>query len=353
MPIFTWLAGISLWTLLILVSIMDMRVPHGLAVTGAGTIDCMQHNFKRPCLVGDLQKGERQLSSSDVSALNISYNITCQWSKHLWMQMSTFPHWYHIKHNQKAITFLIPKFHLLAHVAKYGEAPECVWADMNSIAMSTCEMGPGLRHNTLDDHFNDWNWKKICAMAKWRNDINAWEVDHLQPNPFESRAMATMTQAAVCLALSMAEAAEIEHGINMHRLDFDAKMIGQHATDVQKGKILHVSCLWSPDDIATETKVSSISFFLPSFLPQQVLCDDCLLKYEWDLCEAQYSTPRDALLNLAARLVKNNGWERSLKLLNKKTDAVPLKHDNGHTTLGSNSNELGLQDSLCVEWYKS
>ncbi|KAG1845269.1 hypothetical protein C8R48DRAFT_750776 [Suillus tomentosus] len=492
------------------VNLADTRVSRGLAATGAGTIDCARHNFKRPCSVGDLQKGESMRSSSDVSALNISYDIACQWSKHLWTRMSTFPHRYHIKHDQKAITFLVPKFHLPAHVAKCqssfsfnftkgvgrtdGEAPKRGWADINPIATSTREMGPGSRRDTLDDHFNDWNWKKICAMglifcrkynfaltevqerindlidfeaslatdelAKWRKDIEAWEADHLQPNPFESRATATMTQAAVRLALSMAEAAEIERGSNMslhddispsvlissgleledqqRRLDFDAKMIGQHATDVQKGKILQrmnalrrridtwarvqllympsVSRLRSPDDIATETKVSSISLFLPSSLPQQVLCDDRLLKYEWDLREAQaydtlndlrtvlnlqyhlykykdafirgqrantrangiinntehridmlslkYSTSRDALLNLAARLGKNDGWERSLKPLNKKTDAVPLKHDDGRTvgqqsiswiwkTLGSNSNELGLQDSLRVEWCKS
>ncbi|KAG1826111.1 uncharacterized protein BJ212DRAFT_1295373 [Suillus subaureus] len=241
-----------------------------------------------------------------------------------------------------------------------------------------------------------------------------------------------MTQAAMYLALSMAEAAEIEHGSNMslhddispsvlissgleledqqHHLDFDAKMIGQHAIDVQKGKILQhmnalhqhidtwawvqllympsVSRLWSQDDITTETKVYSISLFLPSSLPQQVLCDNRLLKYKWDLHKAQaYDTlndlctvlnlqchlykykdafirGQDALLNLAARLGKNDDWERSLKPLNKKTDAVPLKHDDGCTvgqqsilwiwkTLGSNSNSLGLQDSLCVEWCKA
>lgn len=31
----------------------------GLAATGAGTVDCVQHNMKRPLAVGDLQKGEK------------------------------------------------------------------------------------------------------------------------------------------------------------------------------------------------------------------------------------------------------------------------------------------------------
>ncbi|KAG1876673.1 hypothetical protein DFJ58DRAFT_721136 [Suillus subalutaceus] len=179
--------------------------------------------------------------------------------------MSAFPHQYHIKHHEKSIIFLVPKFHLPAHIAKCqtsfsfnfikgvgrtdGEAPERGWADINPIATSTCEMGPGSRRDTLDDHFNDWNWKKICAMglifhrkykfalievqervndltnfeaslatdelAAWRKDIEAWEEDRSRPNPFEDRATTTMTQAAVRLAISMAEATEIERGNNV------------------------------------------------------------------------------------------------------------------------------------------
>ncbi|KAG0693225.1 hypothetical protein DFH29DRAFT_985543 [Suillus ampliporus] len=384
------------------VNLADTRVSRGLAATGAGTVDCARHNFKRPCSVSDLQKGERYInmdylffssmrSSADVSVLNISYNIACQWSKHIWMHMSTFLHQYHIQHHEKSITFLVPKFHLPAHIAKCqtsfsfnfikgvgctdGEAPE----------RGTCEMGPGSRCDMLDDHFNDWNWKKICAMglifcrkynftlievqecvddlndfeaslatdelANWRKDIKEWEADRSRPNPFEGRATTTMTQAAVHLALSTAEATEIERGNNMslhddippsvlislgleledqqRRLEFDAKVAGQHATDAQKGKLLQrvnalrrridmwawvlllympgVSHLRSPDDIATEAKVHNIGLFLPSSLPHRVLCDDHLLKHEWELCEAQaYNTLNDlcTVLNLQYHLYK-------------------------------------------------
>lgn len=80
------------------------------------------------------------------------------------------------------MTFLVPKFHLPAHIEacnlKYsfhltpdvgqtdGEAPERGWADANPLARSTKEMGPGSRRDTLDDHFNDWNHKKIIALGK-------------------------------------------------------------------------------------------------------------------------------------------------------------------------------------------
>ncbi|KAG6847868.1 hypothetical protein H0H93_005345 [Arthromyces matolae] len=37
------------------------REAHGLAASGAGTVDCSRHDLKRPCGVGDLQLGERQV----------------------------------------------------------------------------------------------------------------------------------------------------------------------------------------------------------------------------------------------------------------------------------------------------
>jgi hypothetical protein len=120
-------------------------------------------------------------SSQDIHVLNISYNIACQWNKNLWSRMSTFPHQYHIDHDHKVVTFFVPKFHLPAHVASCqtkfsfnfikgvgrtdGEAPERGWADINPIATSTRAMGPGSRRDTLDDHFNNWNWKKVCTMG--------------------------------------------------------------------------------------------------------------------------------------------------------------------------------------------
>lgn len=46
-----------------------------------------------------------------------------------------------------------------------GEAPERGWAAMNGLATSTKEMGPGSRRDTLDDHFGDYNWRKVISMG--------------------------------------------------------------------------------------------------------------------------------------------------------------------------------------------
>lgn len=110
----------------------------------------------------------------------VSYDIACQWSLYLWDRMGAFPAAYHFDFIQSSVSFVVPKFHLPAHIAKCqtayslnytrsvgrtdGEAPERGWADINQAASSTKEMGPGSRRDTLDDYFGDWNWKKITNM---------------------------------------------------------------------------------------------------------------------------------------------------------------------------------------------
>ncbi|KAG2033227.1 hypothetical protein BDR03DRAFT_985153 [Suillus americanus] len=369
------------------------KVSRGLAATGTGTINYARHNFKRPNSVSDLQKGESMQSASALQVINISYNIACQWSKNLWMCMSAFPQRFHLDHDTKTITFLVPKFHLPAHVFSCqtiysfnfikgvgrtdGKAPEHGWADINPVATSTHEMGPGSRCDTLDDHFNDWNWKKVCLMGKtlackvnaalperlkcthdlhdfeaaldpsqlacWKQDIEGWESDRSKPNPFELKVT----------TLSKAEADEMEHGTRLEledqqwHLKFEGKKIGQHAMDSQQAtllqcvnylrqcintwsrvQLLYMSCisqLHLSDDIATKPKVHKINLLLPSVIPTSLPC---------------------------FRRMKI----QAAKLLDRTKDAVPLRPDDG-TTVGqqtvlwiwktrgvSNNMEYGLQD---------
>jgi hypothetical protein len=81
-----------------------------------------------------------------------------------------------------AFLFAIPKFHAPAHEEKCstphslnlmpgvgrtdGEGIERNWAEMNRVANSTKEMGPGSRHDTLDDHFGHHNWRKLTGLGK-------------------------------------------------------------------------------------------------------------------------------------------------------------------------------------------
>ncbi|KAJ7814729.1 hypothetical protein B0H13DRAFT_2218818, partial [Mycena leptocephala] len=217
----------------------------GTASSGIGMVDCARHNMKRPNGVGDLQKGERylnmdymffmSLAGSPIKHLYVSYDIACQWHKNISERMKIFDFDdVQFKDGEKYVVFLIPKFHLPAHIELCnimysfnltpcvgrtdGEAPERGWADANRLASSTSISGPGARRDKLDTHFQDWNWKKIVglgktllerlqkavplmletsvaqsdveasfplsAVATWTEMAVTWEDDIQKPNPF-------------------------------------------------------------------------------------------------------------------------------------------------------------------------
>lgn len=122
------------------------------------------------------------LRHSMVDVLNVSYDIACQWHKHLWSRMLSLPPSHHLNYLTRTIRFFVPKFHLPAHVSKCqtifsfnftrfvgctdGEAPERGWSNINPVASSTKGMGLGCRRDTLDDHFGDWNWKKVVGLSE-------------------------------------------------------------------------------------------------------------------------------------------------------------------------------------------
>jgi hypothetical protein len=123
------------------------------------------------------------LQHSEHLEIVVSYDIACQWSINLWERMKLYPHWMQTDPSGKSFHFLVPKFHLPAHVMACqtpfsfnfnrhvgrtdGEAPERGWAQINLVGTSTSEMGPGHRRDTLDDHFSDGNWRKTTSMGQF------------------------------------------------------------------------------------------------------------------------------------------------------------------------------------------
>ena len=122
------------------------------------------------------------LKNTAIKSIVASYDIACQWRKNFYSRMqAAFPASWSINSSAVDIRFLIPKFHLPAHMEKChrdysfnyvphvgrtdGEAPERGWANINKLAYSTREMGPGSRQDTIEDHLGDWNWKKVVAMG--------------------------------------------------------------------------------------------------------------------------------------------------------------------------------------------
>ncbi|KAG1807133.1 uncharacterized protein BJ212DRAFT_1449387 [Suillus subaureus] len=358
------------------VNLADTKNARGMAATGVGAIVCAWHNLTHPSLVSNLQKGEKYVNmdyiffstlqhASTVDVLNISYDIACQWSKHLWTQMLHYPSRMHLQPDDKVLTFVVPKFHLPAHIlscqTKYslnlikgmartdGKAVECGWSNINPIATSTWEMGPGSRQDILDDHFGDLNWCKVCnlgpfllwklkeaipereqhildlqdfeeaippaSLSEWRIMIVKWETDF------------TM-QASVRLELSQLEGQQLTDGVDsslhpevspsvliaagidleslQQRLAIDMANIGTHATDNQLSLLqqqmnaLHrcieqwvqIQTLYMPCSPDTpnmpEEAVHCIKLWLPSAVVNLgIACDVNLCQIKWKLRCAQ------------------------------------------------------------------
>lgn len=112
--------------------------------------------------------------------ITISYDIACQWGANFTTRMNAMPSSLQMS-VWTTILFLVPKFHLPAHVTKChapfsfnyargvgrtdGEGVERNWSILNKIAPSVSMMGPGGRWDTIDDFCNYSNWRKTINLG--------------------------------------------------------------------------------------------------------------------------------------------------------------------------------------------
>ncbi|KAJ2919067.1 hypothetical protein MD484_g1365, partial [Candolleomyces efflorescens] len=193
----------------------------------------------------------------------ISYDIACQWFINLFQRITRIDQSCPLLQPDVEIRFLVPKFHLPAHIPTCrnrfafmltpgaglgdGEAPERGWGELNPLATSTREMGPGMRRDTLDYHFGDYNWRKMVRLGDsllkkmvtatsevaehviahqeleatlnadqlrlWKDAVVAWELDGSNPNPYEL-IVKTPTQAAVRRQLVEEEEKALAAGVD-------------------------------------------------------------------------------------------------------------------------------------------
>ncbi|PBK83332.1 hypothetical protein ARMGADRAFT_894873, partial [Armillaria gallica] len=47
-----------------------------------------------------------------------------------------------------------------------GEGIEWTWDDINPCVPLTKEMGPGARHDTIDDQLGSHNWRKVTRIGR-------------------------------------------------------------------------------------------------------------------------------------------------------------------------------------------
>lgn len=108
----------------------------------------------------------------------LTYDIACQWSKNFRKRMEQLPPNMQIPDTTQ-LDVAIPRWHINGHgetcrtnfnlsymegVGRtVGEDVETIWAGTNPLAPSIQEMGPAARHDTLNDHWNGWNFRKIVG----------------------------------------------------------------------------------------------------------------------------------------------------------------------------------------------
>lgn len=111
--------------------------------------------------------------------ITVSYDIMCQWYRNLLKRNANLPEL--LRRLDFVLRYVIPKFHISAHGPKCqtifsfnflpfmartdGENIERGWAWMNPVSLSTREMGPGARHDTLDCQWSAWNWRIITRLG--------------------------------------------------------------------------------------------------------------------------------------------------------------------------------------------
>ena len=136
-----------------------------------------------------VQSALRLVSNLDIA---LSYDISCQWSINLFPRFNIYGSEFDIRQEGRTFKFLIPKFHLPAHKEACqttysfnfnegvgrtdGEGIERGWDNINPIATSTREMGPGARRDHLDHILNDHNWVKVTRMGEYRPSPSFYPV---------------------------------------------------------------------------------------------------------------------------------------------------------------------------------
>ncbi|KDR70916.1 hypothetical protein GALMADRAFT_75522, partial [Galerina marginata CBS 339.88] len=172
----------------------NTKYSKGLRYTGVTAVSCGRSEMVTPCSVGNLVKGEKYAFSDYSMAstlrfyfaalfLVVSYDIVCRWFINFARRVKD--HWPEsLKPSPQTRFFpVIPKLHYKSHKKTKnheqfsfnlcpgvglsdGEGPERIWSAHNPLGNSTKTMGPGSRHDVLDDHFGFWNYEKYTGMGR-------------------------------------------------------------------------------------------------------------------------------------------------------------------------------------------
>ncbi|KAJ7896572.1 hypothetical protein B0H13DRAFT_1885077 [Mycena leptocephala] len=307
----------------------DTRMTTGLRVSGVGGYANMDYILMSA------------LTGIALLAITISYDIACQWQKHLPTQNSKLPPAIQLDLDAVDVQCGLPVWHAGSHeqecqdensLISDGEGIERTWSDINPAAFHTKDMGVGNRADTLEDKIDSHNYLKNLAQAlaerskqveafsetsrsvskelrnQWKSQIQAFLNDHTQPNPYTLPKTDRPTEAQTRLALKNDEEEEARKG--------GALIYGLQLEDAQrriKTEIAGVALVTADrqaverdearrDPEAAPVLVEKIRLYLPSDLTTHERtygCQQGLPEMEARLCEAQC---HDALANIRTRL---------------------------------------------------
>ncbi|KAI0716590.1 hypothetical protein C8Q76DRAFT_616444, partial [Earliella scabrosa] len=164
-----------------------------LDISGVVAVTCIRHGCFISRAVVNLPAGEQfalvDLAMSgaleSVSKLLewiLTYDVGCSYIAGIlsrWKEWNLPPDLYDVV---QRLRILLPQLHMLAHKescqCEYalcykqgtghsnGESVEALWAEHNSVGLSTREMNGGARLDALNDYFNSWNWRKNEGRGK-------------------------------------------------------------------------------------------------------------------------------------------------------------------------------------------
>ncbi|KAK7054294.1 hypothetical protein VNI00_003487 [Paramarasmius palmivorus] len=243
----------------------NSRFNKGYATTGALACICSRHEICEPNGLVDLSKGEKfllgdyavgasqRLSSPSLNRV-LSYDI-------FFDRLRSLPPEASVVVDESRWCFVVPKLHIRGHERRCqenyalhllpgagqtdGEGIERQWAEVGPIGVSTREMGPGHRRDTIDDHQGARNWRKICGLGyllrkreaearrqiemhtleydqfcrsqpsevieAWRNRVLDWEGGLTRDNPYSLKEIGD-TEEDIRLKMATKEAEDILHG---------------------------------------------------------------------------------------------------------------------------------------------
>ncbi|KAJ7834169.1 hypothetical protein B0H13DRAFT_1653377 [Mycena leptocephala] len=251
----------------------ETRNTAGLRVSGVGGVVCARHECVRPNGIGDLQKGERyanmdyilmsSLADFHLDELTVSYDIACQWRKHLLERILKLPGEMQLDFEKFLFECGLPVWHASSHEGECtnrnslsflpgvgktdGEGIERLWAELNAFSYHTKNMGLGHRADTLEDKISYHNWMKNLGQANilrrklmvavaertrqvaawkevnksipsavradWQERVDAFLADRTKPNPYLLSAKDGPTEAEIRVMLKHDEEEAAAKGV--------------------------------------------------------------------------------------------------------------------------------------------